>query len=27
MNRHHAFVIEEGAEEGIVVAQTWAEKE
>ena len=28
MNRHHhAFVIEEGAEEGIVVAQTWVEEE
>lgn len=27
MNRHHAFVIEAGAEEGIEVAQAWAEKE
>ena len=27
MNRHHAFVIEAEAEEGIAVAQAWAEKE
>jgi DNA polymerase III delta prime subunit len=27
MNRHHAFVIEAGAEEGIEVAQAWAKKE
>jgi len=27
MNRHHAFVIEAGAEKGIEVAQAWAEKE
>lgn len=27
MNRHHAFVIEAGAEEGIAVAEAWAKKE
>ncbi|MBU6388507.1 hypothetical protein KGQ72_01350 [Patescibacteria group bacterium] len=27
MNRHHAFVIEADPEEGIAVAQAWAEKE
>lgn len=27
MNRHHAFVIEAGVEEGIEMAQAWAEKE
>ena len=27
MNRHHAFVIEAGAEEGIEVAQAWVKKE
>ena len=27
MNRHHAFVIEAGAEEGVGLAQAWAEKE